>query len=113
MYDDHRLNRSEIYFTVVQLLRIFEEWTSEPEEAIRTLRYQTTYELKSRVKSRQPEAQRIIERNWTALLSQAQTSRNRILGLIKRKRDEIQSLRDGVRPMGNRLHAMQNWRTGF
>lgn len=97
MYDDHKLNRSEIYFTVVQLLRIFEEWTAEPEDTIRTLRYHTIYELKSRMNPSQPDAQHIIETNWISLLTQAQTSKNKILGLIKRKRDEIESLRDGVR----------------
>lgn len=96
MYDDHKLNRSETYFTVEQLLRIFEEWTSDPEEDIRTLLHQTAYEMKSRIQSREPEVQRIIDRNWKLLLSHAQNSRNEIVGLIERKRNEIQSLRDGV-----------------
>lgn len=98
MYDDHKLNRSETYFTVEQLLRIFEEWTSDPEEDIRMVLDQMTYEMKSRIMSREPEAQSIIENNWTRLLSHAKYSRKEIVGLIKRKRNEIQSLRDGVRP---------------
>lgn len=97
MYDDHNLNRSETYFTVEQLLRIFEEWTSDPEDDIHTLLHQTAYEMKSRVKSREPEVQSIIESNWNELLSHAQASRNKIIVLIERKRNEIHSLRDGVR----------------
>lgn len=89
MYDDHKLNRSETYFTVEQLLRIFEEWTSDPEEDIRMLLDQTRYEMKSRIMSREPEAQRIIENNWTRLLSHAVYSRNEIVGLIERQRNEI------------------------
>ena len=97
MYDDHKLNRSKTYFTVEQLLRIFEEWTSDLEEDIHMLLDQTAYELKSRFRAREPEAQSIIQKNWTLLLAHARYSRNNIDDLIQRKRDEIQSLRDGVR----------------
>lgn len=97
MYDDHRLKRSETYFIVEQLLRIFEEWTSDPEDDIRALMEQTKYEMKSRIKSRCPEAQRIIESNWEKLLLHSQASRKDIMSLVERKRKEIQSLRYGVR----------------
>lgn len=96
MYDDHKLDRSETYFTVEQLLRIFEEWTSNPEGDIHTLLDQTAYEMKSRIKSCEPEVQRIIESNWKVLILHARSSRNDIMGLIERKRNEIKSLRDGV-----------------
>lgn len=97
MYDDHNLNRSETYFTIEQLLRIFAEWTSDPEEDIRMLLDKTAYEMKSRIKSTEAGAQKIIENNWNLLLAHVMDSRSEIMGLIERKRNGIRSLRDGVR----------------
>lgn len=93
MYDDHKLTASETYFLVNQLLRVFEEWINNLESDLQRLR-QEIAEKMSPVVGHDPR--RIIESNWAMLLKKASTSCSELKTRTKRKRDEIESLRDGV-----------------
>lgn len=95
MYDDDKLNTSETYFTVLQLLRVFKNWTSEPEEDIRKLIQQFHSEM-DKVDTQAHEAQHIIETNWAKTLSHVRTLTKDIADRIERKINEVESLRDGV-----------------
>lgn len=96
MYDDDKLNTSETYFTVLQLLRVFGEWVLEPKEDIRKIATQVRLEMEQRVRSRAPESQRIIMENWATIQLHAETLTADIVSRIERKMEEVQSLRDGV-----------------
>lgn len=95
MYDDDKLNMSETYFTVLQLLRVFKNWTSEPEDNISKLIQQFNSEM-DKVDTQAQEAQHIIETNWAKILSHVRTLAKDIVDRIERKINEVQSLRDGV-----------------
>lgn len=94
MYDDHKLTRSKDYFIVSQILRIFEDWINDSKTNLEQLRKLQmdwkSYDLLPL------EAQSIIDSNWDILLLHATASCENIKNLIQRKRNEIQSLRDGV-----------------
>lgn len=94
MYDDHKLTASEGYFVANQVLRVFEEWVGDLEPDLQRLRSEIAKRTHPAV---EPEASHIIESNWVTLLKKAETSCIELQLLIRRKRDEIQSLRDGVR----------------
>lgn len=47
----------------------------------------------------------IVESNWDALLSHAVKSHNQVKRLFAQRREEIQSLRDGVRCILPTLHT--------
>lgn len=101
MYDDHNLSRSEMYFTADQLLRIFPEWVNElgPDLGCESLHEQISSQIVAAglsLEANEPQAYRVLEDNWKLLLRHAEASRKDILKLVERKRDEIQSLRDGV-----------------
>lgn len=95
MYDDDKLNTSETYFTVLQLLRVFKNWTCEPENDIRKLIQQFNFEM-DKVDTEAHEAQDIIETNWAEVLSHVRSLTKEIADRIERKINEVQSLRDGV-----------------
>lgn len=100
MYDDHKLTRSEMYFTVGQLLRTFENWVQELEPAMDILRLSSESQLKMSLKfeTTEPQAYSILEKNWEKLLGHTHDCSKEIEELVKRKADEIESLRDGVCP---------------
>lgn len=107
MYDDHKLERSEMYFTVLQLLRTFEEWVAELVPRIELSRDHAQHDLnpfrqdearlcKVEEIEHRNEARAIIDANWSMLLSQAQRSQDDILKRVERIKQEVSSLRDGV-----------------
>lgn len=93
MYDDHKLTASEGYFVANQILRVFEEWVGDLEPDLQRLRSEVAERTPPEA---DPETSHIIESNWVTLLKKAETSCSELQLLIRRKRDEIQSLRDGV-----------------
>lgn len=95
MYDDDKLSTSETYFTVLQLLRVFKDWTCEPEDDIRKLIQQFNFEM-DKVDTEALGAQHIIETNWAKVLSHVRSLTKDIADRIDRKINEVQSLRDGV-----------------
>lgn len=95
MYDDNKLRTSETYFTVLQLLRVFKDWATEPEDNIRLLANHLRLEL-GREETQVPEAEAMIDANWAMLLAHAHSLAEDITGRIERKINEVESLRDGV-----------------
>lgn len=98
MYDDHKLKRSEMYFTVLQLLRIFEDWASDLVEDVEALIPPVREKMRQRLVAHESEAEAhaIIEDNWKLLIAHAQDSKTDVVGQIERRKQEVSSLRDGV-----------------
>jgi hypothetical protein len=97
MYDDNKHRRSENYFVVLQLLRVFRDtvigipqelqelsnkWKPQPEEYVQT--------------KDTANAELVIEENWNILLSHANKLTDELQGRIERATQEVTSLRDGV-----------------
>jgi hypothetical protein len=105
MYDDHNMTRSELYFTMDQLLRVFGDWTSDLVTDLRTLQQQIldnfvkNYRTDITISGLEPgvQSRQTLEPNWENLLRHAERSQTDVHTLVTQKQDEIRSLRDGVR----------------
>ncbi|KAH8764196.1 hypothetical protein F5883DRAFT_675748 [Diaporthe sp. PMI_573] len=103
MYDDHNMTRSELYFTMDQLLRVFGDWTSDLVTDLRTLQqhildnFVKNYRTDITISGLEPGAQsrQTLEPNWENLLRHAERSQTDVHTLVTQKQDEIRSLRDG------------------
>jgi hypothetical protein len=93
MYDDVTLKRSEFYFELLQLLRIFSEWISASVSDLEALATDTSQNF--RYWGGEP-ATKVVRRNWDIVLELQRKPANELLGCIQRKTAEIESLRDGV-----------------
>lgn len=87
---------NKLFFKSNQLLRLFEDWIDDLEPDLRRLRDEMKEEMTLGSFVLKAEALHIIESNWDALLDRAKKSGEELRSLIKRKRDEIQILQDGV-----------------
>jgi hypothetical protein len=97
MFDDH-FERSELYFTILQVLRVFGEY-------IRTLSLDLHYldEVFSPngpsdfpLKDMRPDELRVMRENWKTVMEAHQKAEKRLLGRLSDKTEEVKSLRDGV-----------------
>ena len=91
MFDDS-FKRSEVYFTALQLLRIFGRWIRN-----------TGRDLRIICKFRDTEAEwvgvehlKVLNDNWKAILKTYDTEAELLLQRIAEKTAEVESLRDGV-----------------
>jgi hypothetical protein len=99
MYDDHKLRRSESYFMVIQLLRVFRDWVNTAHPGLRELSDEWENCIKAQDYTRSDDyqnAQNIIVKNWETLLSYSQDLTDQLLSHIDRTTEEVISLRDGV-----------------
>jgi len=108
MFDDS-FQLSEQYFTVLQLLRIFQSWIEETEVAMKELRANLTgqydtWQVWRKVHAPEDEIEwplntENLEANWDKVEAFFQDQVNGLKSRIQRKKDEVESLRSGVRYM--------------
>ncbi|KAK3332624.1 hypothetical protein B0T19DRAFT_108016 [Cercophora scortea] len=102
MYDDAALGRSENYFLILQLLRIFANWVQDTLEGfkelesicIRTISDEAAF--RDRRGRQKTAAMVIIKANWKAVRFHQELCGSRLLNRISRKTEEMTSLRDGL-----------------
>lgn len=107
MYDDEQLSQSEIYFSILQLLRVFDETITRGERDLQSLADSCCNHIemvaqnshKGVVEEEEEEAAalKIIAENWKIIVSSHKTSAGELLERINRKTEDIKSLHDGVR----------------
>lgn len=96
MFDDG-FERSRVYFTILQILRIFGD-------CIRTLSADLhvldDFFLMGRpvfpLNDMRPNELRILRSNWDLVMAVQQSTAERLLDRLSKKEDELKSLRDGV-----------------
>jgi len=102
MYDSSRLQRSDLYFEMLQILRIFSGSIAQSITDLERLAGHVRYcqecglwkfpweELKEQ------DAVKVINFNWNKVVSMQKKAASAALHQIERKNEEIKSLRDGV-----------------
>lgn len=107
MYDSREFQLSEFYFAILQVLRIASEWIQESMNDLRRLidemedeHFSIERKQKITFLPDSPEAQRsavkAFKRNWESVISHQQRIGADLLDRISKKREEVESLRDGV-----------------
>jgi hypothetical protein len=106
MFDNNSFSRSELYFTILQLLRISSEWIRGGMEDLESLveaslwYYELPY-VGNRAK-RSPDdpttsnVSRVLQQNWKNVISHQKNLCKPLLDRIEKKTEEVKSLRDGV-----------------
>ncbi|XDG04011.1 hypothetical protein ABKA04_003626 [Annulohypoxylon sp. FPYF3050] len=93
---DNSFERSELYFTVIQLLRIIRQWAEES-MADHIALQQEWLQARSHLGFNFTDNElRNIERNWDTILFQADIRTKRLFNRIDQKTEEVKSLRDGL-----------------
>jgi len=96
MFDDS-FARSALYFSILQLLRIFMEWIHatrhDIEEFVAGLDTRATIEFES---EEEPVTSKYLSDNGEIILSHYGEVEKRLLQRINDKTEEVKSLRDGV-----------------
>lgn len=120
MYDSREFQLSEFYFAILQILRIASEWIQESMNDLRRLvdgieNEHFSIERKHKITflPDTPETQRsavkVFKRNWESVISHQERIGVDLLDRISKKREEVESLRDGVSfilPTKNRLEEV-------
>lgn len=99
--------RSEIYFTVIELLRIASEWIKSNTQELELCSWQEiedpeggVYDAVDSAKEshlkRKTECKYIINNNWKIILKKDRLYSQVLLDRIHKKMEETKSLRDGV-----------------
>lgn len=107
---DNGFQVSELYFSVLQMLRIFSDWIDETEAACPKLKKQVlasahwlSYELTDCLRINRCARRdlnldtKILEANLDKVIGDLQGNINILKKRIEKKRIEVESLRDGVR----------------
>ena len=102
MYDDASLRRSEYYFTVLQLLRIFSEWIRQTLDDMDDMIRQFDDEMVPWLVARPDDhttsmSVKVSISNWANVSALQKRIGQDLLERIEKKKEEIKSLRDGVR----------------
>lgn len=97
---DTDFKRSKLYFTLLQVLRIFGEYISPVSEDIKSL---SSFFLDPAnglpFYDPRPDEESIIESNWKLVIQLQKDAEERLLRRILDKTEEVKSLRDGVCPL--------------
>ncbi|KAL2263590.1 hypothetical protein VTK26DRAFT_6057 [Humicola hyalothermophila] len=109
MYDNEKLEKSEVYFSLLQLLRISSEWVAESSEHLewvaqtcnsnirRYMQVHNLFESKDTTGRNLGEnLQEVVAWNWRVVLKFHRKESQALLAHIDRKIEEIKSLRDGL-----------------
>lgn len=106
MFDD-TFQLSEQYFTVLQLLRIFQSWIQEAEEAMKDLRGSLTAQYENWIDLRRlnapddeiewPLDMSVMDANWDKVEAFFHGRVSSLKLRMERKKEEVESLRSGVR----------------
>lgn len=105
---DSTFERSKLYFTVLQTLRIFTEWIQESEREVQQLKRDFDLNIQSHtsrhgstasscVSSPPDNFMNEIDEAWDELVNMHGSSSKYLLDRIEKKEVEIKSFRDGVR----------------
>jgi hypothetical protein len=107
---DRSLEKSELYFAVLQILRIISEWIYKSVTDLENQKAELAYY--AGFGSRVPEYpnnletdRRVINSNWDMLISHHAKLIKVLLDRIERKTKEVESLRDGVTLQTVQNHA--------
>ena len=113
MYDAQDLPRSELYFEILQILRIFSESIaqnvnhlenlSEIASLAATAKFRPQHSANRQESEYLANAQEVIAFNWTKVKSLQKTAATSLLVRLDRKIEEIKSLRDGVSKLPSKL----------
>jgi hypothetical protein len=100
MFDDE-FKRSELYFRALQLLRVCSDWIEETVEDLKSSHMSCIEELETMVDytdgyGLRDEDIKLLGSTWQRLRNKENNDYNNLLQRIKRKRKEVESLRDGV-----------------
>ncbi|ETS85997.1 hypothetical protein PFICI_04022 [Pestalotiopsis fici W106-1] len=88
---------SETYFTILQMLRIFDDWIEETESDFTKLNDNIVSRAQSMVIYEDADVDlTILTTNLNVVMGRLQSSAKSLRDRIKRKKEEVQSLRDGV-----------------
>jgi hypothetical protein len=106
MYGHDNMQESELYFALLQLLRIFSQSIRETSSHLEMLHDQWEERLtrrklrkfQSRFEEMEDERYEILEGNWQTVLRHQRNVAATLLIRITQKTDDIHSLREGVRP---------------
>lgn len=115
MFDDS-FKLSEQYFTVLQLLRIFQDWIVEADKGMDDLGQELSQQCRSWQAWRQrcapldeieePFHMAALEANFARVQNFFELRADALKGRIQRKKEEVESLRDGVRlPLSRMYYA--------
>jgi hypothetical protein len=102
MYDDASLRRSEYYFAVLQLLRIFSEWIRQSMDDMDKMISEIDAEMVPWLIGEPDDSvlrmsTAVLKSNWTEVGQMQKRLGQALLERIQKKQDEVKSLRDGVR----------------
>jgi hypothetical protein len=105
MFDKDPFPTSELYFTILQLLRLASDWIRGSLEDLETLaeswdfyRYFTKLPAK-RNGLQDPvtvNVTKVLKKNWKNVISHQKSLAKPLLDRIEKKTEEVKSLRDGV-----------------
>lgn len=103
MFDDNNFARSKLYFGSLQLLRVFSDWIEESQEDFQQLFEDSVKYLNFGDWKDKREKEDKLEIDKVALISALEKTVDEhkilfkaLLDRIKKKQNEIESLRDGV-----------------
>jgi len=102
MFDDDDFRRSELYFGALQSLRVCSEWIEETLEDLKTAHADCIEGLEMTMSfakdcTLQRGDVKQLDSEWNGLRKKKEVDFQVLLQRIERKREEIKSLRDGVR----------------
>ncbi|KAN0102633.1 hypothetical protein V8E51_010946 [Hyaloscypha variabilis] len=106
MFDNDPFPRSDLYFTVLQLLRISADWISESLKDLESLAEAS--QIMCEIFTKSPDKRRgrqdpvtvsvrtVLEQNWKNVISHQKSLAKPLLERIEKKTEEVKSLRDGL-----------------
>ncbi|KAI1114294.1 hypothetical protein F5Y14DRAFT_415315 [Nemania sp. NC0429] len=102
MYDDEQLSQSEIYFSLLQLLRVFDETITQGERDLQLLADTCCSILEINLRhfheddEGEAAAVSIVAENWKMITSSHTKRTRELLERMSRKTEDLKSLRDGL-----------------
>jgi hypothetical protein len=106
MFDNDPFPRSELYFTILQLLRISADWISESLTDLESLARTSQRFCEKFTKPPDERWGRqdpvtvsvctVLKQNWENIISNQKSLAKPLLERIEKKTEEVKSLRDGV-----------------
>lgn len=101
---ENSFERTEVYFTVIEVLRNASEWIKDNTKEVERLSGKWDFFSPPQASGQGPhgeprrwECYRVIKNNWKLILKKAKDHERELLETTRRKMEEVKSLRDGVR----------------
>ncbi|KAI0451715.1 hypothetical protein F5B21DRAFT_364515 [Xylaria acuta] len=93
---DNDFERSKLYVTILQVLRIFSEFIGTVSDDLRLLDDLFLKNDNFPMPDMRPDELRIMRSNWESVKEFQKQTEERLLGRISQKMEEVKSLRDGL-----------------